>query len=100
MEKSLNQRWKESGTTLSYKEWRRREDDKMASFDGIPSIPAPKISDSASYQKTLDEMAKVSGYQTDVKNKTILGINKYVLLVGALLIVGAIGNKIYKKNKK
>ena len=100
MEKSYNQRWKESGTTLSYKEWRRREDEKMASFDGIPSIPAPKISDSASYQKTIEEMSKASGYKEDISNKTIFCINKYVLMAGALIVIGAIGYKIYQKNKK
>jgi hypothetical protein len=100
MEKSYNQRWKESGTTLSYKEWRRREDDKMASFDGLPSIKAPKISDSPSYNKTLQDIAKSSGYKEEVSNKTIFGINKYVLMFGALIVVGAIGYKIYQKNKK
>ena len=100
MEKSYNQRWKESGTTLSYKEWRRREDEKMASFDGISSVPAPKISDSASYQKTLDEISKLSGYKEELSNKTVLGINKSIIIVGALIIIGAIGYKIYQKNKK
>lgn len=100
MEKSLNQQWKESGTTLSYKEWRRREDEKMASFDGIPSIPAPNLSNNASYNKTLQDIAKSSGYKEEVSNKTVFGINKYVLMFGALIIVGAVGYKIYQKNKK
>ena len=95
MEKSYNQRWKESGTTLTYKEWRRREDDKMASFDGM----IPKLQDTASFKKTQEEMQKKSGYQTDLSNKTIFGINKYVVYVGGFIILGAIGFTIYKKQK-
>jgi LPXTG-motif cell wall-anchored protein len=97
MEKSYNQRWKESGTTLTYKEWRRREDDKMASFDGIK---APNLNDSALYKKTINEMAKVGGYKETTSGKTTFGINNNVLLVGGLLIVGAIGFVVYKKIKK
>jgi hypothetical protein len=97
MEKSLNQLWKESGTTLSYKEWRIREDEKMASFDGVV-IPQPKI-DNSNIQNALKDLQKKGGYQTELNDKTIFGINKYVLFYGALIVVGAIGYKIYKKNK-
>jgi hypothetical protein len=97
MQKSLNQQWKESGTTLSYKEWRIREDDKMASFDGIP---APKLQDSTSFKKTQDEMLKAGGFQSEVSKKTFLGIQNKYLWIGGLIIVGAIGYKLYKKYKK
>lgn len=100
MEKSLNQQWKESGTTLSYIEWRRREDDKMASFSGIPSIPNINLGENPAFKKTMKDIAKKSGYTEEVSNKSILGINKNVLLVGALIVVGAVGYKIYKKYKK
>ncbi len=94
MEKSLNQKWKESGTTLSYKEWRIREDEKMASFDG--ALPSPSTD---SIQKTIKEMQTKGGYKTETSDKTVLGINKYLLILGGVIIVGAIGYKIYKKNK-
>jgi len=97
MEKSFNQQWKESGTTLSYKEWRIREDEKMASFDGV-TIPQPTI-DSSNIENALKDMQTKGGYQTKISNKTVFGINKYVLFLGGLIIVGAIGYKIYKKNK-
>lgn len=100
MQKSLNQKWKESGTTLSYIEWRRREDDKMASFDGIPSIPAPKLQDSASFKKTQDEMLKAGGFQSEVSKKTFLGIQNKYLWIGGLIILGAVGYKLYKKYNK
>lgn len=95
MEKSYNQRWKESGTTLTYKEWRKREDDKMSSFDGF----VPKLQDSASFQKTKSEMSKESVIKKDISNKTILGINKYVIVLGGIIILGAVAYKIYQKNK-
>jgi hypothetical protein len=98
MEKSLNQQWKESGTTLSYKEWRRREDEKMASFDGI-SIPKIDIRDNPNFQQTQREMQIKSGYKSDSEQKTTLGIKNFVLVIGALIIVGAIGYKIYKNKR-
>jgi hypothetical protein len=98
MEKSYNQRWKESGTTLTYKEWRRREDEKMASFSGIPR-PSDSLKNDPSYQKTITTLTKASGYQTEISDNTIFGINKYVVYLGGLLIVGAIAYKIYSKKK-
>jgi hypothetical protein len=100
MQKSLNQQWKESGTTLNYKEWRRREDDKMASFDGIASIPSPKLQDSANFKKTQEEMQTISGFKSDVSHKTFLGIQNKYLFIGAFIVIGAIGYKLYKKYNK
>ena len=97
MEKSLNQQWKESGTTLSYREWRIREDEKMASFDGLV-IPQPTV-DSSNIQNAMKGLQTKGGYKTDISNQTVFGINKYLLVFGALIVVGAIGYKIYKKSK-
>jgi LPXTG-motif cell wall-anchored protein len=94
MEKSYNQRWKESGTTLSYKEWRRREDDKMASFT------TPSLQNNPAYQKTVDDMKKAGGYKETTSGKTTFGINNSVLVIGGLIVVGAIGFVVYKKIKK
>lgn len=101
MQKSLNQLYKESGTTLSYKEWRKREDEKMASFDGI-TIPNPseQIKQSSSYQETQRKISELSGYKTDISGKTVFGINKNVILVGGVIILTAIGFKLYQKYKK
>jgi hypothetical protein len=99
MEKSLNQRWKESGTTLSYKEWRRREDDKMASFDGLPSVTKNTARDtmSAEFEKKKQELKSMGGFKETISGKTVFGINKYVIIVAAVILVGAVGYKIYKK---
>jgi hypothetical protein len=97
MEKSWNQRYKESGSTLSYKEWRKREDEKMASFDGIPS---PSLSDSSSFKATVSEMQRKGGLKEEISGKTVFGINKYVLIVAGIVIVSAIAYNVYKKSKK
>lgn len=96
MQKSYNQLYKESGTTLSYKDWRKREDEKMASFDAIPS---PNIKDSANYQDLQKELLVKQGYKTEISNKTIFGLNKYYFIIGGVLILSAIGYNIYKKRK-
>lgn len=101
MNKSLNQLYKESGTTLTYKEWRKREDAKMASFSGlIPSPPSPSLQDSSQYKSTLSQMAVVGGVKVKESGNTIFGINKYIVIIGGFIIVGAIAYKIYKKNHK
>lgn len=99
MEKSLNQRYKESGTTLSYKEWRIREDEKMSSFDGIKA-PFESIKDSLSFQKTKELMAQQGGFKKEESGKTTLGIKKTILIGAGVIIILAIGYKIYKSTKK
>jgi hypothetical protein len=97
MQKSWNQKYRESGTTLTYKEWRRREDEKMASFDGIPSV---SLQSDANYQKTHSDILAQGGYKTDISNNTIFGINKYVVIIGGALILSAAAYVAYKKFKK
>lgn len=97
MYKSLNQLYKESGTTLSYKEWRQREDEKLLSLnEGYSSF---SIGDSANYQKTKDEMSKLGGYKKETSNKTIFGINQTVVLVSLFVISSAIIYKVIKNKK-
>jgi hypothetical protein len=93
--KSYNQKYKESGTTLTYKEWRRREDEKMASFDGYPSIKL----DTSSLDKAKQELLAKGGMKSEISGNKTLGIPNYVLVIGGLLIVSAIGYKIYKNRK-
>jgi hypothetical protein len=97
MEKSYNQKWKESGTTLTYKEWRKREDEKMASFGGVS--PKDSLTSDKSFLETKQKMSEEGGYKTDTPNKTTFGIKNYILVLGGLIIVSAIAYKIYKKNK-
>jgi hypothetical protein len=98
MEKSLNQQYKESGTTLSYKEWRIREDEKMASFDGFKA-PKLELYDTSGLENAQKEMQKAGGFKSESKNKSTFGIPNYVIVLGGVLIVSAIAYKIYSKNK-
>jgi hypothetical protein len=97
MNKSWNQLYKESGTTLSYKEWRRREDDKMASFDGIK---APSITDSPSYIKFKGDVEKATNYKSDLSKGKTFGIPNYLFYISGLVVIGAIAYKIYKNKNK
>ena len=98
MTKSANQLWRESGTTLSFKEGISREKEKYANADGermlIPNIP---LQDTV--QRAIDEVKKDAGFKTESSNKTVLGINKTVLIVAGVLIAGAIAYKIYQNQK-
>jgi hypothetical protein len=44
-------------------------------------------------------MRGIGGYKTESKNKSTFGIPNYVIIMGGVLIVGAIAYKIYQKNK-
>ena len=98
MEKSLNQKYKESKTTLSYKDWRKREDEKMASFTG--SLPSPNLSENPKYQKTIEEMERLGGVKKDISKKTTLGIPNSILVTGTIIILGAVAYKVYTKYKQ
>lgn len=103
MNKSANQLWRESNTTLSFKEWLEREKEKYANMDGsdsgfnnfIPNIPLQ-----SKINETIDEIRKDTGYRTEAKKNTVLGLNQTVVILAGVIIVGAIGYKIYKNYKK
>jgi len=101
MLKSANQLWRESKTTLSFKQWLEREKEKYANMDGnsefgfIPNVPLQ-----GKINETLDEIRRDTGFKTQVSKNKVFGINKTVLIIAGVLVVGAIGYKIYKKYKK
>jgi CHASE3 domain sensor protein len=99
MNKSANQIWKESGTTLSFKDWLSREKEKFSNADGQVDnfIQNKPLNDSI--QKTLEAMKKDSGLKEDISNKTIFGINQNVIIVGGVIILGAIAYKFYQSRK-
>ncbi len=98
MEKSLNQKYKESNTTLSYKEWRKREDEKMASCTG--SLPSPNLENNPKFKKTVEEMEDRGGVKKDISKKTTLGIPNSILVMGTIIILGAVAYKVYTKYKQ
>jgi len=88
---SANQRWKKSGTTLPFKDWLKREDEKKASVKSdtnfIPFVASSK----------REEPMNLIGKQED-KSK-VFGISKTALWVSGILIVGSLSFYIYKKVK-
>ena len=95
MEKSANKRWKESGTTLSFKEWIDRENKKkeVSNFVNLDSSETP-----TDYVDSYrDEL-----YKTNVDNTKILGLDKGVLALSTLLVVGSLTYYLFNKfkNKK
>lgn len=95
-QKSANQIWKESGTTLKFSDWIEREKAKGA------FIPNKMVADTtALIRKNLGLVAKDSSYVVSPKNDNLfLGLNKWVLLSSLVVISGAIAYSIYIKNKK
>jgi hypothetical protein len=110
MEKSANKRWKESGSTLSFKEWierenRKNEPEEVNFLPFVGDNTTTKV-DTSIIQKTIqeakDDLVKSSGYKTisDEKSSTIFGLDKNILLFSSILIAGSLGFYFYSKYKK
>ena len=112
MEKSANKRWKESGSTLSFKEWIERENRKnepeevnFLPFVGDTTFEKAKV-DTSIIEKTIqeakDDLVKTSGYKTisNEKSSTVFGLDKNILLFSTILIAGSLGFYFYSKYKK
>lgn len=109
--KSKNQLWKESGTTLRFKDWLEREAMKgtippkehLLNVDG-----APNVLDTTKFEDVLgvnsDKFEKILGINNTTDDDSInknnfLGLNKWILISSLVLISGAIAYKIYTKKK-
>ena len=90
---SANQQYKLSGSSLSFTEWIEREKSK-----GVV-IPQKGITDV--YDKEMSEKQEEQSLdkQEPKSSKTILGLNKNMLMLSGLVIVGAIAYKVYTKRK-
>ena len=99
MEKSANKRWKESGSTLTFKEWIDRENKKEESGKNFASFSATNPQD---YIKDTLKNAEtqLSNPQTQEDTSSVLGLNKSVLVFSGMIIVGAIGIYYFTKLKK
>ena len=85
--KTANQLYRESGSTLSFKEWIEREKAK-----GTEMIN----------QEIADAIARLQAGEPQVQESpstTWYGLNKNVWIFGGLVIAGAIAYTIYKKRK-
>jgi hypothetical protein len=107
MEKSANKKWKESGSTLSFKDWIDRENRKKE-FEGnfIPFIPEPSsntIQDviNTTLNRSRMENQLTAGYRTaeQADKSKVLGLDKRILVFSTLLIVGSVTYYFYQKLK-
>lgn len=104
MEKSANKRWKESGSTLSFKDWIDRENKKSEpSMENFIPFDAIKP-DTSGIKETIDrakrDLELSSGKVEKSDKSTILGLNKGVVIFSGILIVGSLGFYFYKRFKK
>lgn len=101
--KSANKLWKESNTTLSFKEWIDRENKKKTEHQTgnfLPfnsGVPADVIKDTL--QQSREAMMATAGYKPEATNQTVLGLDKRILLFSGIVIVGAVGIYFYQKLK-
>lgn len=90
MERSANQVWRDSGTTLSFKDWITREKKKFMNFNGTTDTIVNKpLNDTV--QTALSGIRKNFGFQDKESGKTIFGLNKTAVIVfGIVAVVGLV----------
>jgi hypothetical protein len=87
---SANQQYKLSGSTLTFKDWLNREKEKG---EVIPKLGVTDVIQDAIETDMLGKKEK----EESNKSKTILGLSKPILILSALVIVGAVAYKHYYK---
>ncbi len=87
---SANQQYKLSGSTLPFKDWLNREKEKGE------VIPKSGVTDVIQDAIETDMLGKKEKEESN-KSKTILGLSKPILILSALVIVGAVAYKYYYK---
>ena len=108
--KSKNQLWKESGTTLRFKDWLEREAMKgtippkeQLNVTGADALDTTQVEDTLGIN--TDKFEKILGISTEqndvgVDKNKFLGLNKWVLLSSIVLISGAVAYRFYVNKKK
>lgn len=99
IEKSANRMWKESGTTLSFKDWLNREKSKFINFNGGEASMIINKPLNDTIQETVSEIKKASGYKEKPENKTIFGINKNIVIAAGVVVTALIVYKLLKPKK-
>jgi hypothetical protein len=100
MEKSANKKWKESGTSLSFKEWIDRENKKQESGSDTTFLPfdaSQQVQDS--YEDVISQTDILNVRTEEDKNK-ILGLDKRIFVFSSVIILGSLSFYFYSKLKK
>ncbi len=92
--KSANQLYRESGSSLPFKDWLAREKNKGTFMyaNGLQSKINEVIAANVQEQTQGEEPKKLP-------DNKIFGLNKYAVITLGLVVVAAIGYSIYKKRK-
>lgn len=93
MNKSANQLWKESGTSLPFKQWIEREKQKF-------NYQSEKNSFVGADGLTLDTSGLSLGAKKGENPKTVFGLSSRTLIISGAILLVAAGIYIYKKSKK
>ena len=99
-DKSANQLWKESGTSLSFAQWLQREKDK-GNFIPNKSVVLDTekfVADSTSTIRNVLNLDKPEEVK-EKSNNTVFGLNKWLLLMSLAIVGGAVAYNIYQKRK-
>ena len=88
---TANQMYKQSGSGLPFKQWLEREKTK-----GVV-IPQKGVTDA--YANYVDNEINNKDLEVVDNKNRIVGLNKPILVVSLLLILGAIGYTYYRKNR-
>ena len=99
-DKSANQLWKESGTSLSFANWLQREKDKgnFIPNKGIILDTDEIVADSTATIRNVLNLDKPDAVVA--KNETtVFGLNKWLLLMSLAIVGGAVAYNIYQKRK-
>jgi len=99
IEKSANQLWRESGTTLSFKNWLNREKTKFLNYGGseAPLMVNKPLNDTI--EQTIGSIRDEVGFKSKATGKTTFGISNTILVVVGLVSVGFITYKLINKKK-
>ena len=108
MEKSANKKWKESGSTLTFKEWIDRENKKkdsmssnFLSFDSSTSVGQTQQQLNDSIKEQIQNSEDINGTATYQEDKSkFLGLDKSIFIFSTLIVLGSIGMYFYKRSKK
>ena len=98
--KSANQIWRESGSTLSFKNWLQREKDKgrfLPNKQLMEFSSAEGESEFNENQEIIKQTLKANK-SNEVPKK--VGLDKIVITISIGLILGGIAYKIYKSKSK
>lgn len=99
--KSANQIWKESGSTLSFKNWLQREKDKGRFLPNKQLIEFNQINSEDSLSDSQKLIQQTLKNKSNANPKDITkGLSKAVIIISVTLILGAVAFKIYQKQKK